>query len=66
MFSLIKCEIYDVVRGYNFTMWSSELLYVVCTCDELNYHMKEWWGWWWGSIDYKVEILVIIVCFVKY
>ena len=40
MFSFIKCEVYDVIRGYHVTMWPIELLYVVCTYDELNYYMK--------------------------
>ena len=39
-------------------MWPIESLYVVCTYDELNYYMKEWWGWWCGSIDYQVELLL--------
>ena len=40
MFSFIKCEVYDVIRGYYVTMWPIELLYVMCTYDELNYYMK--------------------------
>ena len=40
MFLFIKCEVYDVVRGHHVMMWPIELLYVVCTYDELNYYMK--------------------------
>ena len=61
MFSFNKCEVYDVVHGYHVTMWPIELLYIVCTYDELNYYMKEWSGWWCGLIDYQVELVVIHV-----
>ena len=67
LFLLMECERYDVVLGYRLMMWSIELLYVVCTCDELNCYKKEWWWWWWcGPINDREELLVINVYFEKY